>query len=750
MLTIANKNIPHVDTNLQFYSTHCSFIVINMNTNEQQSQITINDASLLVKLIVELAIAKRTVTTYPAGHPLVEESLNKVINSYHDFLEKNHEIQLGIAKDTILLDGVPLETSQKVVHSFARALFDHGIAILIMHQGLTSRELQDFINILGLKREQINQHGGIDEIWKQAGISSLNIISLNYNVIGMKDHSINNESNPATGIWEIMTRELLSGKSYSNSDQSFDELDPEILAEILNSNLETPDITGSTTQLKNSIKSFINKSVIGTAARNGSLPLEKIAAFVSKLHPALRQQFLESSHSILDNRGKPVAEAILTSMPGEALLETFEDFSNNQQQVSPVIMSLIAKLAGHSEQSSITTKLGEDELHSKMRLILLEHPSEEFVPDDYQQKLNFIIAENQLQQIRLADREELLQTVNQVQVDVNINEIVIQLLSEGCESPEERDVLIQNLGEMFEYCLQTGDYSKVLHQLENLKNELLPAAIRAHLREYYCRRDFLDEIINGLKTWGKPRYQDIHAMISIIGLPFIDPLLDALATEDSLSLRRFLIDRLIEFGPATRSSIAKRLDDERWFVLRNLIVILKAYKDPSVIPMLRPLSRHQNPKVRQEALSALIAQHDQAAEHQLAHDLDSKDYQILISAIHLAEKSCSVEIGKKLLQQLTKLGWTNEEVDIKITIIHALGEQHISDSIPELAKILGSSSFFHGKALQRVKLEIIKSLENYSSSIVLPILERLCDENNQCGVQAQKSLQAVKIRDNKK
>lgn len=155
-------------------------------------------------------------------------------------------------------------------------------------------------------------------------------------------------------------------------------------------------------------------------------------------------------------------------------------------------------------------------------------------------------------------------------------------------------------------------------------------------------------------------------------------------------------------------------------------------------------------KVRQEALGALISLNDHTAEHELTHDLDSNDHQILLSAIHLAEKSGSIHIGKKLLQLLIKRGWTNDDVEIKILIIHALGEQHLSDAIPELAKLLGASSFFHNKPLQRVQLEIIKSLENYTSTSVIPILERLSCENNQFGIQAQKSLHTVKTRGDRK
>lgn len=361
------------------------------------------DTNELITLIIRLATARRMLNTYPSGHPLIDDAFQKVINSYQVFTKNNPEINLGIAKDVILINNIPLETSQQVVRGFAKALFEKGIAVLTIGQGLTPEELRSFITILGLKREQINQDGGIDLVWEKAKIFSLSIKSINYNLLGMKNYSPPTDI-PSTGIWELITRALLTDNTTINTDNMTEQLDPEILAEMLNINLSNNDSIPYNEQ-QTSINSFNHQSIMVNAAHNNSISIEKMAAFVAKLNPSLRQQFLESSQGLIDNKGKPLTEGILSSMPAEVLMETFEEFNNNQQQISPIIMSLIGKLAGHPPQNDMATELCEDELHTKMRIILREHPSEEFVPEDYQQKLNLIINENQLPQIQTAELE---------------------------------------------------------------------------------------------------------------------------------------------------------------------------------------------------------------------------------------------------------------------------------------------------------------------------------------------------------
>jgi len=677
---------------------------------------------------------------------MVETILDKVCTSYTTVLPTDRLVTLGIAKDSLLLNDQPLETTQQAVKDFARVLFDRGIGVLTLKPGITRDELHAFIGILGLKREQINSSGGIDAIWKQAGINALAILSIDYSLLHASSDTtgaVATES-PA-GLWQQLTQGLL-GSAGDRDDRAEELFDPEVLAEMFNSSYQSEF---EHAEITSEVTSFLQQETIRKVLHDGSLPVEKLAKFAGHLNQNLRRQFLNSSFSLTTGNNQPLAESLLSSLSGEKLLDTLEDVNQHQEQVSPLLMGLLNKLALHPgdvRRPEMTSCESEDTLQEKMRVILREHSSEEFVPDDYQQKLDMIIAEESLPRLKLADREELLETVTANQVESSISQIALHLLSVGCETPEERDALILNLGEQFRFSLQTGEYGQVLQQLQRLQDQTLPIAIRTSLLEDYCQKECVVEVIRGLSVWGKSRYGEIQQVIALMGDPCIDPLLDHLATEESLSLRRFLIDRLIEMGPSTRIPIINRLSDDRWFVLRNLIMILKAQHDSAVVPLLRPLASHSNQRVRQAAQEALLDLHDASAERQIGSDLDSSDPEVFASALHLAQKCSSPVIGRKLLNLLSRIGWSAEECDLKIAIIRSISERHLTEAIPELARILGSSSLFHAKQLHRIKLEIIAALANYPSHLVKPILERLSKEQNDYGEQAKKSLLLISAK----
>jgi hypothetical protein len=506
---------------------------------------------------------------------------------------------------------------------------------------------------------------------------------------------------------------------------------PEELAQLLNSRYEQTEGSSGESESIQAITAFISlESSRLSAQETGCVPCNRLAAFVSGLNPNLRSQFLNSTFDIKKHDGNPLAADIISAMSADSVLETLNDLNQLQSDVPPVIMGLLQKLSVHATRvpssDSRMEHLSESDIQERMRTVFREHASEEFIPDDYQRKLNTMIARKQISTHVKGDISDLLATLDGNRVENRISDIIMNLVTIGGETAEEREFILQNLSDMFGYFLQIGDYGQLVKMIDRTADDSFPIDIQYYLRENYARREFLDEILTGLTIWGKPRYNDINLLITKIRSPFIEVLLDHLAIEENMSLRRFMMDRLIEMGPMTRVPISIRLDDKRWYVLRNLIIILRAHRDDSIIPLIRPLAKHSNNRVRQEALSTLVMLHDAAAEKLVLRDLDSRDRETLFAAISLSEKSSLPDIHKKLLAMLAKGGLTQLEYDLKSALVKAIGELRRPEALPEFARILGSTSLFRNKLLTRLKIDIIRALEYYPLQTVSPLLERLC------------------------
>lgn len=82
-------------------------------------------------------------------------------------------------------------------------------------------------------------------------------------------------------------------------------------------------------------------------------------------------------------------------------------------------------------------------------------------------------------------------------------------------------------------------------------------------------------------------------------------LLNLLADEDSLSVRREIVSLLGILARTQIPLLAQHLGDARWYVARNVVTVLAEMHDPSLVPHLTSALRHQDLRVRKEALQAL-------------------------------------------------------------------------------------------------------------------------------------------------
>lgn len=700
-----------------------------MTTVSDDIQANKTDTASLANFITELNIARRNSGAYPTGHPVIVSSLAKVLRMYEKLLKARSELVLGVTSESLMVDGAVLDKSNLVYRNFSRALFERGIGVLVFYGGLTVEELNNFTSVLGLKREHILQNGGIEEIWAKTGIAAIAIRPVRYDLFKTSDKSsISGTDTMPTqeeGLWDRFAREITAGgQLHEESGDIF--LDPEALAEILNQQFDSGI---HETAVRKAISAFLESADAdtGSLTADSDQPYQKLATFVSALAPELRKQFLDSSFGDKSHSNLSAAQHILTKLSDTTILETLEDISNNRLSVSPVVFGLLQRLGQNVDSSHHSTSdtTEENDLSQKMKTIFREHASEEFVPDDYQNKLNRIMVADRIPRDRMEEVSDLLKSLESKHIENSIGRVLMNLIREGIDSPEERDLLLQNLSDMFGFYLQTGDYDQLHVMIDQISDGTFPVEIQNWLHEEYGRSEFLEEILNGLTIWGKPRYEDIRSLIHKIGGPFIETLLDRLSEENSMSLRRFYMDCLIKMGPQTLEPIANRLNDSRWYFLRNLLIILFSQNDPSVISLIRPLLRSEDPRLRHEVLKTLLHFRDAHAEKLVIGNLGSSQLELQLAAIHLAEQSKAPAIADKLAEMLSQGGLSQAMCDKKRAIVHSLGEIGRPETLPQLAKILSSRSLFYSRQLTKLKKDIIHSLPKYPAHVSRPVLERI-------------------------
>jgi HEAT repeat protein len=693
------------------------------------------DIKLITGFIHEMNIARRVVASYPEDHPLIGRSVDKVLKILSRLLSERKELTLGVAKNALMLKDSFLDRNNPINRDVARLLFSQGIAAVSFFQQLTEREMVAFFGLSSLKREEIEAEGGIAHALAARNINGIQVRPIDYSAFQSSDEeSVDGEDSleredESHFLWECFVQSLLE-ETLDQQGQLIN-LDPEVLAELLNRRKHGEGGLDEVKSYAYSLASFIRQLVkVGQGAMRERL-ICRLATFITRLTPEMRSQFLSSVFSALSDRPE-LAEALLSQIPEEAIIAALEEMNACQESLPQMMLGIIGRLsdnlAKRVAQFAASNKFGgRDPVEERIRTIFQEERLDKHLPEAYQRQLQTILAEGLQTSLEdLSEIEELKVTLAQQIVEENISFIILEILNTPWVECDPQ-VMEKNLVDLCNYFLGLGDYSSLIGVYEKILSRA-DAGGERRLHEVlgvFSKGEFVREVLNGLRLWGKNKYQDIAILIDRIGWPFVEPLLERLAEEESMSLRRYYMDRLLAMGGVIMIPVAERLRDDRWYFVRNMILLLRNLGDDEAVPQIRRMTGHPHPRVRQEAIQALLHFGDGEANRLLMRDLRSPDIETVIGAVRLAEGSDHPEVFRRLVELLNRRGLAPIDCEIKSAVLHSLGKMGNPLAVTELQRLLSSRSLLRSSQLNRLKEDAVRSLKFYPKDAVYPILADL-------------------------
>jgi hypothetical protein len=195
-------------------------------------------------------------------------------------------------------------------------------------------------------------------------------------------------------------------------------------------------------------------------------------------------------------------------------------------------------------------------------------------------------------------------------------------------------------------------------------------------------------------------------------LPVISPdgyevLLDALIDSSSRATRRRLIDRLARTRVQATPLIAARLDDERWYVQRNLLLLLERLRTLPPDLSLTPWLHHADARVRYQALS-LQLQLPAEREAAVRAALEDHEPSIIRLGLVAAHEQCPPALIP-LLARLAAGSALAEE--LRIHAVRALGKSRHQHALAALLRLVdGGKSIFGGPKLASPSPVVIAAL----------------------------------------
>lgn len=211
--------------------------------------------------------------------------------------------------------------------------------------------------------------------------------------------------------------------------------------------------------------------------------------------------------------------------------------------------------------------------------------------------------------------------------------------------------------------------------------------------------------VRAFKAYDRTHHADLTAVLVALGESALPVILDALAEEESLAVRKRLLEVVARQGERAFPHLVPLLDDPRWFVVRNAAFLLRRLGHPDAARLLKARVARSKPKVLAEILKAMVALQDPEWFPLLLHSLDSEDEERRRVALEVASHIRHPDVVRSVLERLSpRIGGKLRE-PFSLELIHALGRLRDPAALPALREVLSLRQWRYSFSLAPARRE---------------------------------------------
>ncbi|HLG22607.1 MAG TPA: HEAT repeat domain-containing protein, partial [Candidatus Manganitrophaceae bacterium] len=193
-----------------------------------------------------------------------------------------------------------------------------------------------------------------------------------------------------------------------------------------------------------------------------------------------------------------------------------------------------------------------------------------------------------------------------------------------------------------------------------------------------------------LNADGADHLPDFFSLMILFERNIIPPAIELLGAVEKLKARRILCDVLVELGKMDIDFMISKLDDDRWYLVRNLIYVLGKIGDAKVIESFARFVQHEELKVRKEALHALDAMEDPRASRLMVQFISDPDLSNRIFAIKGLAKRKAHDALEPLMEMIHTKRFESKDLYEKKEVFEAIGRIGGDEVAPQMRRYLKS------------------------------------------------------------
>lgn len=646
----------------------------------------------LIDAVKNIDVASKSIQMYSETHPRTQQAVELALSTLERELAGRGMLTVSLAEGNLLIEGAAVEKGNPLIERFARDIFARNIHSLTFFEGVSKTELTGFMRLLNLKPQRIKDMGGFEKVLEGESIRNIQANKIKYGIIGEDGvaHDQAGGGGGGGGDQAILSQllEALQAAGITGAPAASANLEQPAI------NANSPDAGDSVFRILNILgqslpsvpqgqeetkKKFLEmfrsfspemkaKLLISAVIKGAAADRNSVSSFYRELSP----QELEAAVLASLQHG---AEPEVRSMVGKLSQEDGITFSDSLKK-RIIDAGFLARLERHPWDDLLSREsLSAEEIHklpSMFELMLKEGALAE--ADRLSKKLFGYLStgthEQKLAAIPTIPEATAVLSHNEKwkSIDVSLTFVLTNCFRKEAD-PEVLGqfclLFLRTLGQNFEAgklreCQDqmtliksrvAGQESASASLAEGLKS--LPASFQEAVLQGGGAGDAAVNIVQACERGGSSY------------------LLDLLGNEEDQRKRKRLLD-LIDGLPVEflLPEIEKRLSDERWYVVRNMVTILDRLNIPQGAPLLERAASHTDPKVAKEIVKKLYKATSPSDEPVVVRLMTHPDKAIRLQGIHLASLMLAASAAPVLVRIVE--GTNPMDTDLRVAAYQTL------------------------------------------------------------------------------
>jgi HEAT repeat protein len=589
------------------------------------------DAARLTDFARACKAAARAVTLYPGGHPAIASLLGRIVDVASSATLQG-PMRIGVLADTLLLDGVAPARADASLGELAMLLHDHVIGEITVHGGGDAEAWRHFLLLLARPSADVRAEGGISRLWTAMAGRHIALREIDFAEV------LRDRGDGAPVRWDDLiasclhgTPQNLTGAVLHRFLQAVD--DPAILMELIGELERQARRSGHTSDARSVALMRLLRRFLDAVRKHEPAQFDRakqhVATAIGQLSPEMLLALLshdateegEGSGLVSDAACRMNDQAIARFVARHALTETSLD------RVAQAFHALVpdahdrARLLGlaHAEAAAASplgsTEGFTDSWEKVAHTLMTSYSDRPFVSAAYARELTHArVRAIDVEQVNDDPPERIstwLGTVGTMELRELDLLLVLDLLRLEPD-PQRFEALMSPVHSLLEDLLLVGDFKSASSLVTALAGEAQSAdssARRAAASDGLNRMvagSLMQHVLTHIASIDDEQVGHVKTLSVCVGEALIQPLAEALASEERTRARERLTAILIAFGSIGRRHAERLKSSPNASVRRTAIFLLREFGGSEALPELTELLGDSEPRVQREAIRAIV------------------------------------------------------------------------------------------------------------------------------------------------